>query len=96
MKRFLRIIAWTSASILIGFVLGRVTANQRHYEVLKSQQQPSQPQQQIYAVGVDCYDKDGNLVHTMGEKYGGATIACGTGQFARVKQPNPPKHIEVP
>jgi hypothetical protein len=87
MKRFLAIIAWTSISFFIGFAVGRATAR-KNQEALTSQQQ-------LYAVGVDCYDKDGNLVHSMGEKYGGVTVGCAPGQFARLKQPNPPIHIEV-
>jgi len=91
MKRFLAIIAWTSISLFIGFALGRGTASQKSYEVLKSQ---PQSQQELHAVGVDCYDKDGNLVQVKAAKYG-VVIACAPGQFARLKQPNPTAHIEV-
>jgi hypothetical protein len=95
MKRFVESIVWISIALVIGFVFGRATADRGRSEVLKSQQQP-QTQQQLYAVGVDCYDKGGNLIHTMAEKYGGVTTACAPGQFARLKQPNPPAHIDVP
>ena len=91
MKRLLAIIAWTSISFFIGFVVGRGSSSLRNDESSKS---PQQSKQQLYAVGVDCYDKDGNLVHTQAEKYG-VTIACAPGQFARLKRPDPPAHIEV-
>jgi hypothetical protein len=99
MKRLVESIVWILISLVIGFALGRATANRGRSEVLKnSQQQPQQQpqaQQQLYAVGVDCYDKDGNLVHGTADKYG-VKIACAEGQFARLKQPNPPAHINVP
>ncbi len=99
MKRLVESIVWISISLVIGFALGRATTNRRQSEVLNSQQQQpqrqAQTQQQLLAVGVDCYDKDGNLVHGTADKYG-VKIACAEGQFARLKQPNPPAHISVP
>ena len=77
MKALLGIAFLMLVSGLIGFAIGRDTA-----------EKPSP--QQLRAVAVDCYDSKGKLVPDKFAEFGGVTIACAPGQTAKLHQP-PPK-----
>jgi hypothetical protein len=61
---------------IIGFALGRKTAEKPNF-------------QQLHAVAVDCYDSSGNLVANPFEKFGGVITGCAPGQTAKLHQPSP-------
>jgi len=74
MKRLLGIVSLMLVSGLIGFIIGRNTADKPNPE-------------QLQAVGVDCYDSKGNLVPDKFADLGGITVACAPGFTAKPHYP---------
>lgn len=73
MKTFVHRLLLLASGLIIGFALGRSTADK------------SNPQE-IHAVAVDCYDSNGNLMPDPFPKIGGVRLSCPQGQTARVHQ----------
>lgn len=78
MKPLLRVLFLMSVSGIIGFAVGRSTAEKPDPRA-------------IHAVAVDCYDSSGKLVEDMwGKQFGAVRLECAPGQTAKLHQP-PPK-----
>jgi hypothetical protein len=73
MKAFLYRLFLLGIGIVVGFALGRFTADKPN-------------PQQIHAVAVDCYDVNGNLVPDPFAKFGGVRLECPVGQAAKLHQ----------
>ena len=90
----------TAVVILVGgFALGRVTAP-KPVPVSASEHKPQvHDYRPVPDEAVDCYDSNGNLYRDqyteLEKKYGGWQTDCVAGQYARLRQTNPPEHIDL-
>lgn len=75
MKTFLHRLFLLALGIILGFALGRGTAEKPN-------------PQQVHTAAVDCYDSKGNFVPDPFEKSGWVRLECPDGTVAKLHQPS--------
>jgi|SRR5215471_182784 len=85
---------------VLGFALGRVTALKPAPAPVPEHNPQGHADRPVTDEAVDCYDSNGKLyrdeyITELESKYGGWQTDCAPGQYARLRQINPPEHIDL-